>query len=307
MLRNVLWLLLSWFVVGAGLVSADLRAEESVPAIAIGFYLPVVRDVPRKDVEVTLRFWIEELAQSVNLKYKPVRFYDDLAELKRDMTSGTINLFFATSMGIVQHFSPDELADGFTRSFSVPDHLLLVVRRESGIRRLTDLAGKRMALLDQEELSDVYLENLMLKTWRSADSGQFSAVTREKRSSVLVHRLFFGQSDAALINRNAYEAALAMNPQIAQRVQVLDEYSFRGQYPTMGLFSSRVAPEHREVFTQAFLSFNSTTRGRQVLQIYQTEALVRVRVNDLEPYRELLASNLSLKSRSAPLAKKGAR
>jgi hypothetical protein len=37
---------------------------EGLPPVAIGFYLPVVRDLPRKDVEVSLRFWVEELARS---------------------------------------------------------------------------------------------------------------------------------------------------------------------------------------------------------------------------------------------------
>jgi hypothetical protein len=299
--RHRWWLVLVLLVIVPGLGRAE------APPIAIGFHLPVIRDVPRKDVEVSLRFWIEGLAESVNLTYKPIRFYEDIAALRRDINAGTINFLVATSMGVAQYFSPEELSDGFSGYKTEPDHLLLVVRRVAGISHLADLAGKRFALLDQDELSEVYLETLLLQTWGKSAEGRLAAVSREKRSTNLVHRLFFNQADAALINRNAYEAALALNPQIGARLQVLDEYSFKSRSPHIGLFSSRVAPEYREAITQAVMTLNESARGRQVLEIYQSDAMVVTRVRELTPFRELLEAHGRLKAAAAAPARKGAR
>jgi ABC-type phosphate/phosphonate transport system substrate-binding protein len=296
------WLVLVLLVFGLGVVRG-----EAPPPVAIGFHLPVIRDLPRKDVEVSLRFWTEELAQSVNLTYMPIRFYDDLDELKRDMNAGTINYLVATSMGVAQHFSPEELSDGFSGYKTAPDHLLLVVRRAAEIRRIADLAGKRVAVLDQDELSEVYLETLLMKVWGKSAESRLAAISREKRSSNLVHRLFFNQTDAALINRNAYEAAVALNPQIGERLQVLEEYSFKSRSPHIGLFSARVAPEHREIIAQAAMKLNESARGRQVLEIYQADALVVTRVRELLPFRELLEAHRSLKAAGAVPARKVAR
>ena len=47
----------------------NVWAEEAPPPIAIGFYTPVFRDVPRADVEISLKFWVEELGQLVKLRY----------------------------------------------------------------------------------------------------------------------------------------------------------------------------------------------------------------------------------------------
>lgn len=280
-----------WFLAAICLGLGIARAEPP-PPVAIGFYSPVIRDIPRKDVEVSLRFWIEELANSINLTYKPVRFYDDMAELRKDMTAGSINFLVATSMGIVQHFPDEELADGFSGAKSYPDHLQLVVRRGAEIAQLSDLAGKRFALLDGDELSEIYFNTLLINA--KLDPARLTMIKREKRSSALVHQLFFNQVDAAMINRNTYEAALALNPQIAGRVQVLDEYTFAGTSSTVGLFSSRVAKEHRELITQAALKIDQTARGRQVMEIYQTDSMTESRVSNLAPYRDLMVKHRAL-------------
>ncbi|MBK6744134.1 MAG: PhnD/SsuA/transferrin family substrate-binding protein [Hydrogenophilales bacterium] len=284
---------------------ATVRAEP-LPPVSIGFYTPVIRDIPRKDVEVSLRFWIEELARSLNLTYTPVRFYDHIEALKRDIDAGKINFLVANSMGVVQHFSLGELGDGFSGYKNIPDHLILIVRRDAGIHGLADLAGKRIGLLDGDELSNIYLETLLMKTWGKPDWNRLGPVSREQRSSKLAHRLFFGQADAALIYRSGYEAVLALNPQVAQRLHVLEEHTFRIRSPHIGLFSARVRPEHREAITQAALKLNDSARGRQVMQIYLADSMVRTKVDELEPFRELLTTYRALRARAdAQTEKKG--
>jgi hypothetical protein len=287
-----------WLVLVLLLPGPCAQAAEPLPPMAIGFYTPVIRDVSRKDVEVSLRFWTEELARSINVTYTPLQFYDDLEALRRDMNSGKVNFLVATSMGLVQHFPLGELGDGFSGYKNIPEHLLLVVRSDAGIRGPADLAGKRIGLLEGDELSAAYFEALMLQAWGKPDWNRLGPITRELRSSKLAHRLFFDQVDAALILRSGYEAALALNPQVGQRMQVLEAYTFKTRSPHIGLFSSLVRPEHREQITQAALKLNDTPRGRQVLQIYKADSMVRTPVRDLEPYRELLETHRTLLARA---------
>ena len=285
------------------LLGLGVRAE-ALPPIAIGFYLPVSRDVPRKDVEVSLRYWTDELAHTLNVTYKPIEFYDDLGKLKHAMETGKVNFIVATSMGVVQHFSLEELGDGFSGYKALPDHLLLVVRRDAGIQSLADLAGKRVALLEGDELSDLYMETLLMKAWGKPEWSRLASVSRELRSSKLAHRLFFGQADAALILRNGYEAAVALNPQIEQRLRILDNYTLKIRSPHIGLFSAHVRPEYRETYTQGVMKLNDTARGRQVLQIYQADKMVRTPVSDLLPYKALLEEHSALKAAAGPARKR---
>lgn len=299
------WLLPGLLCLFMAMPAAWARPTEE---IAIGFYLPVTRELSRRDVEVSLRFWTDELAQIMGVSYRPIEFFDDLDKLRQAMAAGRINFLVATSMGVVQHFAPGELADGFSGYKAVPDHLLLVVRRDAGIRGPADLAGKRLALLDGDELSRVYLETLLMKAWGKADLARLAPIETEARSGKLVHRLFFGQADAALVLRNAYETAVALNPQVAQRLQVLEDYSFRMRSPHIGLFSAKVSPGDREAYTRGVIKLNETARGKQVLQIYQADRMVATGVADLTPFRELLASHRAYNLASTrPAGRKGGR
>jgi hypothetical protein len=210
-------------------------------------------------------------------------------------------------MGVVQYFSMDELQDGFSGLKDVPDHLFLVVKRASGIRSPADLASKRVAILEGDELSEVYLDTLMMKALGKAAVTGAPSVTHEKRSSTLVHRVFFNQADAALVRRNTYEAALAMNPQIGQQLQVLEAYSFKGRSPHIGLFSARVAPQDAQAITRSAMTMGSTARGRQVLDIYNADSMVLTKVTDLEPFVDLLTQYRTLKDALGTGKKKGAK
>lgn len=278
------------------------QVPSSAEAMKLGFYLPTLREVPRRDVEVSLRFWLEEMARAVNITLMPVQFYDDLPLMKRDLEAGKINFVVASAMGFAQHFATDMLADGMTGYKSVDEDLLLVARRAASIRTIADLAGKRVALLEGDELTDVHLETLLMKAWGELDWTRIGPVSRETRSGKLVNRLFFNTADAALIYRNGYEAAAALNPQIDQRLEVLENYSFKTRSPFLGLFSSRTALELREKFVKAGMMVNETPRGRQVLQIYQADRMERTAVEELRPYRHLLALHRTLKA--AALKKK---
>ncbi len=259
-----------------------------VQLFAMGFYLPVIRDVPRKDVEISLRFWIDELCKSLNVGCSPVRFYEDQAEMKQAMNDGTINFVVAPAMGLVTHFRPEELVDGVSGYKPESDDLLLVVRSAAAIHSPVDLVGKRIILLDSDELSNVYLATLLMKLGLKPDIAQLATISYERISSKQVYQLFFDKADAALIYRNGYETALELNPQIGKRLQVLESYTFKTHSPYSAFFSSRVPAENRELIIKAALKMGTTARGRQVLQLYHSSEMDRTSTNFLIPYRNLL-------------------
>lgn len=297
-----IWLVLVLSVLGASRAWAD-----GPPPVAIGFYNQVIRDIPRADVEVTLKFWVDELAETLKLPFKPIRFYDSMAEMRRALNAGEINFIVASSMGVAQTFPNEELQGGFTGHRNQPDHLLLVVRKTAGIERLKDLGGKRLALLGADELSEVYLETLLMRAWGKPDETKLAAVRREKRSNTLMHDLFFDRADAALVKRNTFDSAVALNPQVGQHVLVLDAFTFKGKSAHIGLFSAKVAPEHAAAITAAVMKLGQTARGRQVLDIYNADVMVQTKVQDLDPFRELLSQHRSLTAAAGAPPKKGAR
>lgn len=294
------WLVGVFFIV---ISQAPVRAAEP-PPFAFGVYLPTIREVPRKDIEVSMRFWFEELARMSVIKIRPVRYYDDMASLKRDVNAGDIDFFIASAMGVAEVFPPGELRDGVVSYKTVDDDLLLIVRRDAGIRSIKDMAGKRFAMLDADELSKVYLETLLLSVWGPTGADRLTAISLEPRSSKLTHRLFFGQADAALVYRSGYEAALELNPQIGQRLQVLDAYTFKTRSPFIGLFGAHVDDSFRELLIKIMLTVGETPRGRQVLQLYQGNVMARASVSEIAPYKALLDKRRLLRQSGSGLKEK---
>lgn len=289
----------AWLVCLLCLALARPALPTDQTILAVGFYSPVIRDLSRQDVEISLRYWVDELASTAGVETRPMRFYDDIPSLRRDVESGVINFLVITAIDAIRHFSPGSLKDGFAGYKHTPDHLLLVVRKDARIAHPGDLAGKRLVLLDDDELSQLYLETLLLKAWGQADWQRLGPVAREARSLKLIHRLFFGQADATLIHRNAYDSALALNPQIQDRLQILEAYTFPSRSHHIGLFSARVPEAERERISLAALALNDTPRGRQMLNIYRADELVRSTVKDLEPFHNLLDTHRALRSRAA--------
>ncbi len=292
LLARALWAVLGAWLVATGACAAD-AADDS---LTLGFYRPVVRDVPRKDVEISLRFWLDELGLSAGLMVNPVQFYDSLDAMRRDADAGKIQLMVASAMGFAQKFSPQDLADGVTGFKNEADSLLMVVRRDAGIRTFADIYGKRIVLLEEDELTDVLLETLLMKASGKMDWGRLGDIARETRSVKLLHRLFFDSADVTWLYRSAYEAALALNPQIGQRLQVINEYSFMTRAAHTAFFSSRTSLEYRKHIIEGALRVGSTARGKQVLKMYQSDVMAPSRVSDLQPYWDLLKEHRALKA-----------
>jgi len=289
------WLHRFWLALALLVPALCLAQARTTTTMTMGLYLPVVRDVPRQDIEVSMNFWLQELARGANLGFNPVHFYTDMGEMKRDFDSEKINFLVAPALDLARLFRPDDLADGFTAYRQVPDDLILVVRREAGIRTPADLVGKRMALLKDEELSDVYLDTLMLKAGKSG-AADLRQASHERQSKNLIYSLFFNKADATLIYRNAYDTAVALNPQIAAMLQPLESFTFKTRAPYTSLFSARVPLAERENIIRSALDAINTARGQQVLAIYQADHMARTRVADLLPYQRLLQDHRSLKA-----------
>ena len=261
------------------------RAED--PPLTIGLYMAVIREVPRKDVELSLRFWIDELSGGHEVNYKPIKLYDDIKNMVSDLKTGEINFIVAPGIDIVDNLQLDKLTDGFAGYRHSRDDVLLLVRRGAKITTPADLRGKRLSLLDDDLLMDKYMQTLLMRAGLRSNMSQLGSVIRETRCNKQINQLFFGQADAALVYSSSFEIARELNPQIAQRVQALDAYTFHIRSPYFGLFSTSVPPEYRERITNFALLLDNKARGRQVLQVYNADVMERTRVSDLKPFEIL--------------------
>lgn len=285
-IRRFSWLaLLLWAIAAAPVAQA---AEE---VVRLGFYVKVTRDLSRAEVQSSLEFWADELGGKFNVPTQ-VRFYDDMRTLRRDFDRGLVNFVITSSMDFVRHFRIEELAEGFVGTLQVDHTLQLAARADSDIRDLAQMSGKRIALLKDDELSEVYLETLCLRQHRRACKDVFASMEPIETSNKLALRLFFGKTDLILTRRNGMEVAKEMNPQIGKATRLVRQFPVKSSY--YGFFSRRVDKSFRDRALQHLPTMHTSPRGRQVLEVFHVDRLELAPETDLLPFVRLNQEHASL-------------
>lgn len=272
-----------------GLTAPALAEPEMV---RMGLYLPIARDLNRSDARGALELWAEELTRRFQVPAE-VRFYAHIDALRRDFDTRQVNLVIADAMSFVRHFQPGELADGFTTRLEEDASLLLLGR---GDKSDLTLVGKRLARVDNDDISITYLETLCLKLHgRACADLPLQSVTVPNNHQALA-RLLFGQADYALVNRHGYRVATELNPQLGRQGQVLAELHFDTQY--FGFFSARVSPRFRQHALSSLPRTHQEPRGRQMLDIFRVDRLVLADPGVLKPFYDLEREYQALRRQS---------
>lgn len=279
-----------WFVRFAcfGLVLCGLLGAQAARAVEdrfhMGFYLPGIRDANLVDVRTSLQLWAEQVGNANGLKARAL-MYQDMRDLRRDILEDRIDLVIAPGMEIAETFTLEEVGDGFAGlRRGVQEGLALIVSRAARVERLADLRGKRLARLEQDRLSEVYLETLCIRE-AGAPCADWLSISEEKRDTQSIHKVFFGKADAALVRLSALAAAVELNPQIATRIHTLREW--KTLTLSFGLLGPHATPALRERMIRAGLEATKTPRGRQILEIFKNDYMDRVNKSDLEPFWQL--------------------
>lgn len=268
----------------AALFGVPARAATDAEPLNMGFYLPGIRDANLADVKISLQLWAEEVGSPFGLLVK-AHMYDDMHTLHRDVVQGRINIIIAPGMEMAEIFSPEEITRGFAgRRRNTEEGLALIVAKASGVRQFSDLRGKRLARLSNDRLVDVYLETQCQQQAGVACSNLFT-ISEEKRDVQSIHKVFFGQVDAALVRLSALHAASEMNPQIEARLRVLLDWKTTAL--SFGMMTVHSEPAYRDLVLRSAMQATKTVRGKQILELFKTDYMEQVSKNDLQPYWRL--------------------
>jgi hypothetical protein len=280
-------------VLAAAARAAPPTGESLRVAVHLGALL---RDATHVDVEVSLRVWAEEMMRVLEVPAE-VFFYPTMSEIRRDLNADRVNFVIADGLDLLNYFAPDELTDGFGGQAPNEDKLLLLTRKSAGVRDVRDLAGKHVLLLKDNALAKLWLETLCLRTFHKPCAKAGVILSTESRSRQLILKLFFDKADAVLVRGYAYETALELNPQIRDRTDVLERIAV---YPgALGLFGSRVSSNFRDYVIARVPHMHDHPRGRQLLEVMQTERVGPIAHALLDPIRDLVREHQALAARYA--------
>jgi ABC-type phosphate/phosphonate transport system substrate-binding protein len=172
--------------------------------------------------------------------------------------------------------------------------VVLLVRRDAGIRNLAGLRGKRLTLsTDQAKTIHLtWLETLLMKEGVREVRDFFSAVKEGRSPSAAVLPVFFQQADACLTTQQAFDVVRELNPQIGADLAVLA----RSQDITSGVIVYR--PDFdvlmKEKISRFLDGLEKDPRGLQVLKMFRMSKLLRWQPGYARTLEALLAEHDSL-------------
>lgn len=248
----------------------------------LGLYMKIARDLNRPAVLAALEVWTDELTRKFNVPAE-VHFYSDVEALRHDFDSGKVNFVIADAMSFVGHFRPEDLAEGFAAKLNTDASLLLLAQPALGGR--ADLAGKRVAVVWDDDISLTYLDTLCLRQHGNRCDKVVAAIVPVANNHLAITKLFFKQVDMALVNRHGFDTAVELNPQLAGAGDVVSNLTFMTQY--FGFFSSRVDPAFRHRALEAVPTLHLGPRGRQLMNVFRADRLVLADPSVLIPFYNL--------------------
>lgn len=287
-----------------GVALATDQPQINDPTLRIGFFYPSISQIAdRTDILVSMNFWMQEISQNFEQASAPVQLFDNIDAMAAAYENRIINMVVAPPMSLAIHFKRNDLTDCMIgkRDHDKLDSLLLIARKNNGSSTLMSLKGKHILTPENDELAEIYLNLLTLKSAKLPYAKFFGKVSRSKQARRMLLDLFFDKADVALINQTTYDVMLELNPQIANKIQIMDVY------PILSRSYSFVRPDYamRERLKRDFLKVGETARGRQVLTIYQQDSLSFCDVHDLDKFDALYAEyqKLTQKMSTAQSAK----
>lgn len=266
------------------------RAAETEP-LKMGFYLPAIRDANMVDLKVSLGVWADEVARPYGVRLF-TSTYTDMGAIRRASDQGELNFINAPGMELAEMFSSDELRQGYARRHSgIDEGLALIAGARSGIQGFADLRGKRVERLNNDHLSEYFLETRCLKA-SGQDCRQYLVLKEQSHDIQSVYDVFFGRTDAALVSLATLRTAKELNPQVADRIKIVEDWKAKALM--FGMMTRNTDLGYRSLILNSIKEAIKTPRARQILELFKTDYLEPADASDLEPYRALLAEYKAL-------------
>lgn len=213
--------------------------------------------------------------------------FKNAAAMAEQLVSGEYNVGIAAALEYVQlsermKFVPLSREFRFGRpSFKI----VLLVRRDAGLKQITDLRGKKLSLSDDDPMNKVYLRVLLARNGIKNPQAFFSAVEVKSKPKAAVLDLFLQEADACLATDTVFASMAQLNPQLKTALQALhsSESISNGAIFVRPDLSKKVADDFRRVL----LTLHEMPEGKQLLRIFRTPKVVSVSNEDYASARKI--------------------
>jgi phosphonate transport system substrate-binding protein len=155
-----------------------------------------------------------------------------------------------------------------------PSESYVVLARDGGgLISLSNLRGKRLTVLANTTMSlaTIWLDVELAKKKLPATAALLGSIAESPKPARVVLPVFFGQADACLVTRRAYDAMVELNPQVGRQLRIIA--ASPDFVPGLFAFRADLLPTVKERCIRAFVELNHSPTGQQTLALFLADAI----------------------------------
>lgn len=284
-----------------GFLQTALFAGEPTPATAeevtnvrVGFSRATIGAINENDAMAAVQIWAQAFVNEQGIAAKPQpAIFQNLNELRDALINKKVecvNLTTAEYYAMRDLLADDKLIAAIVNK-SISEEYVVLVNHRSSFQKLTDLKEKKLRAVQtsRNSLALVWLDTVLAKKGHDHSRNFFDTISLQDKVSDAILPVFFGQTDACIVTRNAFHTMAELNPQIARQLRVVEispplvpiVFGFRAS------FNSSVV----EKFMDEIANWHLSAAGRQILTIFQTDNLEKRSPDTLKSAITLLAEH----------------
>lgn len=296
---------LSLMVGAGGWLAEALDAAGAEAPLRFAISETVMTDVNMNDARPAMQVWIRRISQEVNVAIDP-KIFNTTQEIQERTRLGQVD---AAAINVVEYRPIAEFLDSSqivtSGGSAALDQYLILANRNSSIRILANLKGRRLCILKNPKmcLAAAWLSTILEEGHQGPAEQFFSSVVASSKFSQVVLPVFFGQADACLTTKRGFDTMCEMNPQVGKDLtpiassptMVVNFYIFRKNYQNA----------NRERLIRALLNLRATPVGGQLAALFQFDELTLRDGRCLAPALAVLEAAEHVRGRVGEGARKG--
>jgi phosphonate transport system substrate-binding protein len=299
-------------IAAAWCAAQNKTADESFVNFAISSGV-LEADINPDDALAAAKIWAAALGPSVGTWTKSdAKIYRDLPSLVAAVKNGEREII---ALSTEEYLSIEgslraEPAFTYVQSGQVELEYIIIARQDSGFKTPADLRGKKIVITKggRNSMVPLWLDALLFDGGLPAKETYFLEIKEVAKASQVILPVFFKQIDAGIVTKSAFDAAVALNPQIGR--QLISVATSQKLVPMVTCFSTLIHPERRKLFLEQALKLHENPKGLQSINFFKLDRLVQWEpryldaMKDLLKKRKLAASTRQATARINPAAPK---
>jgi phosphonate transport system substrate-binding protein len=297
----------TWFAVAvlgfgsAGWAADTNSASPAAPApLRLAFSAGVLGDLNRNDAKASIIAWGKALLaqRTVSVEGVEPSVFDQTEDLFRAMQSGQNDCAAVMTDEFLARPAALESEAVYlsSKNGKTTEQYVLLVHQGSGISDLAGLKGRNLELhkSPRTSLAAAWLDTYLADHRLGPAETVFRKIVPAEKVSRIVLRVFFRQTDACVVTRDAFETMGELNPQLRKELRVLA--TSPEVVPSVFFFRPEFTGRVRQELEAAIVTLHETVAGRQALTVFQGDKLAKYPLSSLQSACDLVAAAARLRS-----------